>query len=654
MGQLGGLVGWTSDDEFFGPAYFDADEQRVRPAAPHRYLHGGFEGTDTRFAICLPEAGFRDRVLLFLQGGMGGNEHQGMLLNGPAIAFENGAVYAESNQGHIGNDMSGLRGDNSILTWRASRQTALLAKRVAEEVYGRPVAFSYVYGGSGGGLRAIECLERCPDVWDGAVPFIINRNGLLTYNWSLLCWATQVLGDAVTLVVDATDAGGSGDPFAALDATQRDALATLYRGGFCRGAEAQIEPSPLWVMGLQLVERADPTFFSQFWEQAGYAGADRDPLVDRMLIEGEGTVAAVRTAAELAEAGGATDDLNAAVLGRAPAAMSYGIVLDGVSRPERLLGATLRFTSGAAAGRAVRCTGTVGETLTAMLDPVGFRDVAPGDSVAFDNRDLVAFSFHHRHLVSDVYPEMRQFVVDGRPIHPQRPIPFGMLPVPTGRFEGRMILIQHGSDKECWPSCARAYESSVRAARGGAADDVFRIWWLEHAAHLQPTTADGRQRVIQYGGEFAQAVRDLIAWVEDRAAPPPNTNASFSADNALQLPPTAQERGGIQPVVRLTANDNDHIEVAAGDTVALRVTATVPPAAGAVVDVAFDLDGTGTFSSTVDVVPAPSVDVSATWTAPAESGTYVLAVKVASQRDGDRAARLRWVTNLARLRVTVR
>ena len=42
-------------DEYFGPAFVDMDEWRDQPNR-HRYVHGGFEGTDTRFSFYFPPA----------------------------------------------------------------------------------------------------------------------------------------------------------------------------------------------------------------------------------------------------------------------------------------------------------------------------------------------------------------------------------------------------------------------------------------------------------------------------------------------------------------------------------------------------------------------------------------------------------------------
>ena len=49
-----------------------------------------------------------------------------------------------------------------------------------------------------------------------------------------------------------------------------------------------------------------------------------------------------------------------------------------------------------------------------------------------------------------------------------------------------------------------------------------------------------------------QSLRDLVAWVED-AVVPAGTSYTFR-DGKVTLPATAAERGGIQPVVRATAN----------------------------------------------------------------------------------------------------
>ena len=51
------LGGYRVTDDFFGKPFIDKDEVRADPSS-HRFIHGGFEGTDTRFA-------FFDRSLRF-------------------------------------------------------------------------------------------------------------------------------------------------------------------------------------------------------------------------------------------------------------------------------------------------------------------------------------------------------------------------------------------------------------------------------------------------------------------------------------------------------------------------------------------------------------------------------------------------------------
>jgi len=646
-------------DEFFGAPFHDSDEWRDSPFR-HRYVHGGFEGTDTRFVVIMPEpAQFRGRFVQFLQGGMGGSEHQGAMVGAHLVAAENGAAYVESNQGHIGNDLSGLRGQASVLSWRASAQTARHARQVMAETYGAPPQHGYVVGGSGGGMRSIDCLEHAPDLWDGAVPFIVNRNGLHVFNWSVAAWAGAVLGvDKVAAVVDALDAGGSGDPFAVLDTDeQRRALATLYRAGYCRGAESQLEPNPLWILGLQLLGTSDPTYYEDFWTVPGYEGADDDPLARSLHVQDKAIVTDAVTLESLRAAGpgGGLDTLNAAVLGRAMTMKGpIGIRMDTAIPPERLLGATLTVTSGKAAGRALRCTGSVAGTALAFLDPVGFGDIEAGDSIEIDNRDLVAFAYYHRHLVDARYPVMRQFLIDGRPIYRQRPVSFDAMPVPKGRFEGKMILLQHLADRECWPSCATEYVGQLLQAYGGELESRFRIWWIENAAHLVPLTRPGLTRLINYSGTWAQALRDVIAWVEEGVAPPPSTPWQLSEDNQLVVPRAAQDRGGIQPAVEARVNGGPVASVRVGEEVRLEGVAEAPPGAGTIVSAQWDFDGSGTWALRDDSVDGSAARITSRAVHQYdEPGTYFATFRAGLHRDGDAHSRLRLVTNLARVRVVV-
>ncbi|NWG47184.1 MAG: hypothetical protein HXY25_11645 [Alphaproteobacteria bacterium] len=645
-------VDWT-DDPFFGAGFVDTDEWRDTQVR-HRFVHGGFRDTDTRFSIWFPEpAAWRGRFAQFLQGGLGGSEFRGQQSGASLIAFENGAYFLESNQGHVGNDMKGLKGEGDVLSWRASAQSARFARRLATEMYGRPPAFGYVFGGSGGGMRSIDCIEAAPAIWQGAVPFMINRNGLTSFNWSVAAWASMVLAGKLEAIARAADAGGDG-PYSVVETDEeRLALDRLYAAGFPRGAEDQLGPNPLWILGMQLAFATDPAYIVAFWRQPGYAGHDREPAVERMLIETELTVKALRTGDEVGAAASAAEDLTGAVT-RMSGPGTAGLVLDTERPAMDFLGASLEIVSGKAKGRRLLCTGGVGESITAFLDPVGFEGVEPGDRIAIANRALIAFLYLHRHAVDPRYPGMAAYFEAGQAIYPQRPIDFDAQVVPKGRFQGKMIHLQHTHDREAWPTSALPYIADVNAHFGQATRDNYRIWWIENAAHLPPS-ASQRTEYVSYQGAYAQGLRDVIAWVEEGRAPPVSTGYSLADGVQVQLADDAKDRGGIQPLVTIGVGGRTRAEARVGEAVRIEAEAVVPPGAGTLVRMAFDLDGSGAFATPVrDLEGAPIRHRAGLTHSFERPGTHMVTVMAWAQREGDARAELRLVPNLARLRVDVR
>jgi purine nucleoside phosphorylase len=66
-------------------------------------------------------------------------------------------------------------------------------------------------------------------------------------------------------------------------------------------------------------------------------------------------------------------------------------------------------------------------------------------------------------------------------------------------------------------------------------------------------------------------------------------------DGQVQVPPTAAERKGVQPVVTLNANGGVRAEVAVGETVEFSAVIEVPPGAGTVVIAEWDFQGAGDY-----------------------------------------------------------
>src|SRR5688572_5675983 len=120
MAVLGGTTG--SKDPMYDKPYIDVDEWRDEPGR-HRYVHGGFEGTDLRFSYYFPPAEQYDGRFFQPVLAVSGTEHafgSGMLTGmGASVAFaiDSGAYMVESNLGRL----TPYPGDDPTITgYRAS------------------------------------------------------------------------------------------------------------------------------------------------------------------------------------------------------------------------------------------------------------------------------------------------------------------------------------------------------------------------------------------------------------------------------------------------------------------------------------------------------------------------------------------------------
>src|SRR5690554_4880165 len=88
-------------DPLFNQPYVDVDEWRDSPSR-HRYIHGGFRGTDTRFIIRMPPAEqYEGRFFQYLTPISISELQAGQIWNGtfPDFCFASGAMAVVSNQG---------------------------------------------------------------------------------------------------------------------------------------------------------------------------------------------------------------------------------------------------------------------------------------------------------------------------------------------------------------------------------------------------------------------------------------------------------------------------------------------------------------------------------------------------------------------------
>ena len=144
-----------------------------------------------------------------------------------------------------------------------------------------------------------------------------------------------------------------------------------------------------------------------------------------------------------------------------------------------------------------------------------------------------------------------------RPKYPQRPFLLGPLftkgaagIIPTGKFKGKMILLESLWDREAFPWQADWYRTKVKANLGKSMDSNFRVWFTDRALHGDISLEDDPTETVSYLGVLQQALLDLSAWVEKGVAPAASTNYKI-VDGQVVVPATANERHGIQPVVIL-------------------------------------------------------------------------------------------------------
>jgi hypothetical protein len=656
----------------FAEPYIDVDEWRNSPGR-HRYVHGGFRGTDTRFSVYLPviesyEGRFFQHITPTPE-----SENLGPTRSGGfdkvGFAFASGAYFLETNGG--GGTGSASEADPTIAAYRANAAAAVYSRTIAAEMYGEHRPFGYAYGGSGGAFRTIGGAENTSGVWDGVVPYVPGSPLSIPNVFSVRMHAMRVLRDRLDDIVDSLDAGGSGDPYATLDQRERSALLEVTRMGF---------PPRSWfghrTMGLHAfgvlypaVRMMDPDYFTDFWTEPGYLGTTGDELLesDRVELATTITFGIVGSRAEefgldvpRGQAGGVDDSfLGGGKLESTPIAFQIGSAPSGY-----LIGADLVMKSGRAAGRRLVVQSIAGDiAVLGPNDPDVLADIAPGDEVVVDNTGFLAAQTYHRHQVpSREYRVWDQFRdASGDPIYPQRPMLLGPLfaqgaagTIQSGRFNGRMIVVSVLLDREAFPWQADWYRRTVQQHLGDSIDDRFRLWYVDNAVHGDYDEEDDPTRTVSYVGAVHQALRDLAVWVEKGVEPLP-TSTYEVVDGQIVQPSNGEERGGVQPTLLLTVDDNSRSEVAIGDVVKARLEITVPHGAGSVVDVEWDADGSGAFvvgEGNIDSGDDGPLTIEHEFSF-ASPGTHIITARVVTQRTGDMNDPYTRIGNLARARVVV-
>jgi len=222
----------------------------------------------------------------------------------------------------------------------------------------------------------------------------------------------------------------------------------------------------------------------------------------------------------------------------------------------------------------------------------------------------------------------------------------------NGKINYKTIMVVNLLDLDAFPSDGDYYRERVKAV---GRDGDFRIWVNENANHHASSDAYFpylTNRLINYTGILEQAFLDLSAWVEDGVEPPDSTSYNV-VDSQIIVAKEAAARGGIQPIVKLTANGTACTNITSGESVNFSACIQVPQETGVIVSVEWDFLGDGDFvAADSGALPDGSWAANASYIYK-EEGTWFPQVRVASQRNGERDKPFARAYNLGRARVIV-
>jgi hypothetical protein len=632
-------------DPRFNQPYVDVEEERTTPV-PHRYVHGGFTGTDAKFSFYFPPKEQYQRRFFQTTHQLLTSENTTPYNIGFAVA--SGAYFVQTNIGGAERATTTEQAvfgklDPSVGGYRVNAEAAKYSRIVAARIYGEHRPYGYLYGGSGGAFQTISSAENSVGVWDGFVPYVMGSPNAIPGVMTVRIHALRVLRmrNKFPAIMDAIDPGGSGDPYSGLNEEERAALEEATRLGFPpRGwwNHATLNGGPLALVA-GYVPYLDPTYVDDFWSKAGYLGTDPKSSVASARIRHDATVVDVTGSPQ------------------------RRFRLSSVP-PGDLTGADLVVTSGANAGKSIPLGAVTGDTIAMGFgaNPAVAGSIQSGDRVRIDNSSYLALQTYHRHQLPtpDMYAWNQFRGPKGAPIYPQRSVligPIGAMngagSLQSGRINGKMIALEALMDIDALPWQADWYRTKVKEALGSRIDDSFRLWFIDHAQHTPPVGVPAHARTVSYQGALEQALRDLSAWVEKGVRPPTNTRYTM-AESQVQVPAQAAQRGGIQPVVTLKANGRARADVGVGAPVTFVAEITVPPDTGKVVAADWDLLGAGDYP-VAGQIAAPGSSVSAKTTySYSQPGTYFPVLRATSQREGDSKTPYARVQNLARVRVVVK
>lgn len=664
------------EDEQFSKPYVDVDEWRESPVR-HRYIHGGFEGTLTRFCFYYPPQEtyvkrFFQHVSPFV-GDEKAAQYQEGIEDKISFAVKHGSYLVESNLGGIVNG-----GDDHTLVYRASAACAQFSRKLAADFYGEHRPYGYVYGGSGGGFKSISCVENTVGIWDGALPFVIGSPVAMPNVFTVRAHAMRILRNKMEEIKDALEPGGNQDPYACLNEEEKEALREAELMGFpmktwCVYDTIGEGALPVLTPGVRMI---DPTYCKDFWEQPGYLGTDPNgsAVADRIVLES--TVVEIQHQEH--KVTGLADSIDES--------NSYGVdeawkhaMGRGQELPVFVLskypqgdfyptGMKIKFKTGHLISEefGVIFLGENRITIDVGMEQRNLKELlnkaCPGDSVLLDNSDYIALQTYHRHQVPG--PEFHAWDQfrdeEGNPIYPQRPVQVGPIlaeagagSVQKGTPNCKIIVLESLMDESAFPWQADWYRKLIQKNLGTDGEETMRLWYMENCMHTDCKEGNGgdHQHIVSYLGALYQALLDLSDWVERGIEPASSSRYDMDGGQVL-IKESAVERKGIQPVVSMTVEGETRKEISLGETVKFDVEVQLPEGSGDVELILWDFEGSDEFLPGGRIIQTEGNIVKIESSHTFQSlGTHFPVVKVATNKTmGDEFTR---IYNQSRVRVIV-
>lgn len=673
-------------DPDFCKGYIDEDEIKERilddgRVLKYRYMHGGFEGTGIKFSFSFPmKECYEGRFYQYLSPFPGPNEEKASL---PVLGIDDkigfcithGAYYVESN---MGSSKAFVNHPDKTMTHRASAMAAEYSRLQAVKVYGykhRP--YGYVYGGSGGGYRTIACIENT-NTYDGAVPYVIGSPYAIPNCQSTRAHAERILRHKISEIIDAVDAGGSGNPYESLNEDEAEALreATLF--GFPLKswfANADMNDGALPVL-LPGIKAKDKSYFTDFWTKEGYLGsresesACRDRIHYKTRVKHIYIPTKIKTDNEIDIRNGVNDAwkkmFSDDCFGDDP---WIEIEQAPVNKDPYFKGLVAIFTKNDGE-KITFSVNKIENNIMYITSSFGMKDfekallsISEGEEVFIDNSDYIAVQTYHRHQVPSLdYKAWDQFRDDkGNPLYPQRkellgPMFCGNGPgcKQNGEVDCKIIIVAALMDEQAYPWQADWYRRKLQSVRGGDDRDYLRLWYFDNCLHDDITASANELYATSYIAGLKQALIDLAAWVEQKVAPAESTHYEVNG-GSIKIPDTADERHGIQPVVKFYANDSKCAHVKTGDSVEFKAIASVPNHTGKLTAIEYSFENDehfsekGNFKLSDDGCYGEAIAFHTFY----KPGTYFAVARIKAERTGDKGQLYTQIRNIDRVRIVV-